>query len=192
MYSLHRCVLLQAVLDFHRQVAKTVSRVSEQCEELFGTSCEIPQDDSLEKMKIQLIGALNDSGRYFVFKEQMKVRPTAHIYDGLMKFTRTLKLFLGIDLMVLVIFFFYISVIISPQRLVYISGLQHAVVRIVRDKMRRTEPFMDDQQLKEFASKLYVYLVDEMHVAMSKVPNTHFHIQSVRTYFDFFVLSLLP
>lgn len=51
---------------------------------------------------------------------------------------------------------------------------------------------MDDQQLKEFASKLYVYLVDEMHVAMSKVPNTHFHIQSVRTYFDFFVLSLLP
>ncbi|XP_035764977.1 cilia- and flagella-associated protein 70 [Neolamprologus brichardi] len=107
----------RAVLDFHRQVANTVSHVSEQCEELFGTSCEIPQDDSLEKMKIQLIGALNDSGRYFVFKEQMK----------------------------------------------------HAVVRIVRDKMRRTEPFTDDQQLKEFASKLYVYLVDEMHVAMSKI-----------------------
>uniref|UniRef100_A0AAX7VR65 Cilia and flagella associated protein 70 n=1 Tax=Astatotilapia calliptera TaxID=8154 RepID=A0AAX7VR65_ASTCA len=112
----------RAVLDFHRQVANTVSHVSEQCEELFGTSCEIPQDDSLEKMKIQLIGALNDSGRYFVFKEQMK----------------------------------------------------HAVVRIVRDKMRRTEPFTDDQQLKEFASKLYVYLVDEMHV-------------SVRTSFDFFL-----
>ncbi|CAI5644785.1 unnamed protein product [Oreochromis niloticus] len=107
----------RAVLDFHRQVANTVSRVSEQCEELFGTSHEMPQDDSLEKMKIQLMGALNDSGRYFVFKEQMK----------------------------------------------------HAVVRIVRDKMRRTEPFTDDQQLKEFASKLYVYLVDEMHVALSKI-----------------------
>lgn len=93
MYSLHRCVLLQAVLDFHRQVANTVSRVSEQCEELFGTSHEMPQDDSLEKMKIQLMGALNDSGRYFVFKEQMKVRPTAH---GLMKVTRTPKQFLGI------------------------------------------------------------------------------------------------
>ncbi|XP_065327620.1 cilia- and flagella-associated protein 70 [Pelmatolapia mariae] len=108
----------RAVLDFHRQVANTVSHVSEQCEELFGTSREMPQDDnSLEKMKIQLMGALNDSGRHFVFKEQMK----------------------------------------------------HAVVRIVRDKMRRTEPFTDDQQLKEFVSKLYVYLVDEMHVAMSKI-----------------------
>ncbi|XP_030578730.1 cilia- and flagella-associated protein 70 [Archocentrus centrarchus] len=107
----------RVVLDFHRQVANIVSSVSEQYEELFGASSKVPQDYNWEKMKIQLTGALNDSGRYFVFKEQMK----------------------------------------------------HAVVRIVRDKMQRTEPFTDPQELKVFVSKLYVYLVDETHIALSKI-----------------------
>uniref|UniRef100_A0A7N6FGN5 Cilia and flagella associated protein 70 n=1 Tax=Anabas testudineus TaxID=64144 RepID=A0A7N6FGN5_ANATE len=43
------------------------------------------------------------------------------------------------------------------------------LVRIVRDKMQQTEPFTDPQELKAFTSKLYVYLVDEMHVALNKV-----------------------
>ncbi|KAK5915695.1 hypothetical protein CesoFtcFv8_001261 [Champsocephalus esox] len=47
--------------------------------------------------------------------------------------------------------------------------LKHAVVRIVRDKMQRTEPFTDPQELKAFVSKLYVYLVDEMHTAINKI-----------------------
>ncbi|XP_069575971.1 cilia- and flagella-associated protein 70 [Brachyistius frenatus] len=107
----------RAVLDFHRQVGNTVSRVSEQYEELFGASCQPPQDCSREQMRIQLMGALNVSGRYFTFKEQMK----------------------------------------------------HAVVRIVRDKMQRTDPFTDPQEVKTFVSKLYVYLVDEMQIALSKI-----------------------
>lgn len=92
----HLCVLLQVVLDFHRQVADAVSHVSEQYEELFGACSKVPED--WEKMKIQLTGALNDSGRYFVFKEQIKVRPSADIPDRLMNVARTVKLFLGVDL----------------------------------------------------------------------------------------------
>ena len=72
--SIDWCVLLQAVLDFHRQVGNTVAVVSEQYEELFGASCKMPQDHSQEQMLIQLMGALNVSGRYFTFKEQIKVR----------------------------------------------------------------------------------------------------------------------
>ncbi|KAM4592406.1 cilia- and flagella-associated protein 70-like [Odontesthes bonariensis] len=107
----------RAVLNFHSQVGNTVAVVSEQYEELFGASSNMPQDHSREQMLSQLMGALNVSGRYFTFKEQLK----------------------------------------------------HAVVRIVRDKMQRTEPLSDPEELKEFVSKLYVYLVDEMHISLDKI-----------------------
>ncbi|XP_070822382.1 cilia- and flagella-associated protein 70 [Chaetodon trifascialis] len=107
----------RAVLDFHRQVGNVVMHVSEQYKELFGTRCKLWEDCSREQMKVQLTGALNMSGRYFTFKEQMK----------------------------------------------------HAVVRIVCDVMQHTEPFTDPQELKAFVSKLYVYLVDEMHIALNKI-----------------------
>ncbi|KAA8595755.1 hypothetical protein FQN60_011046, partial [Etheostoma spectabile] len=106
-----------AVLDFHRQVDNVVSHVSDQYEELFGSRCKPSGDCSREQKKVQLMGALNVSARYFTFKEQMK----------------------------------------------------QAVVRIVRDKMQQTEPFTDPQELKTFVSKLYVYLVDEMHIALNKI-----------------------
>ncbi|XP_051799997.1 cilia- and flagella-associated protein 70 isoform X2 [Acanthochromis polyacanthus] len=105
----------RAVMDFHREVNNTVTHVSEQYRELFGP--EPPQNCSREQMKVQLMGALNVSGRYFSLKEQMK----------------------------------------------------HAVVKIVHDKMHHTEPFTDPHHLKTFASKLYVDLVDEMHVALNKI-----------------------
>ena len=41
--------------------------------------------------------------------------------------------------------------------------------------MQRTEPFTDPQELKAFVSKLYVYLVDEMHIALNKVTHAHTH-----------------
>lgn len=47
------------------------------------------------------------------------------------------------------------------------------MVRIVRDTLQQTEPFTDPQELKAFVSKLYVYLVDEMYVALNKVTQTH-------------------
>ncbi|KAK2853723.1 hypothetical protein Q5P01_006384 [Channa striata] len=107
----------KAVQDFHRQVENVVSQVSEQYKELLGAGYKPPENCSGEEMKVQLMGNLNVSGRYFAFKEQMK----------------------------------------------------HSVVRIVRDKMQPTEPFNDPQVLKAFISKLYVYLVDEMHVALNKI-----------------------
>ncbi|KAM4542053.1 cilia- and flagella-associated protein 70-like isoform 3-T3 [Odontesthes bonariensis] len=50
--------------------------------------------------------------------------------------------------------------------------IKHAVVRIVRDKIQ-TEPLSDPEEIKEFVSKLYVYLVDEMHVALDKLMVRH-------------------
>ncbi|XP_068581049.1 cilia- and flagella-associated protein 70 isoform X2 [Cebidichthys violaceus] len=107
----------RAVLDFHRQVGTVVASVSDQYRELFGAGREPPENCSREQMYVQMMGALNNSGRYLAFMEQMK----------------------------------------------------HAVVRIVRDKMQRTESFTDPQELKRFVSQLYVYLVDEMHVVLNKI-----------------------
>lgn len=49
---------------------------------------------------------------------------------------------------------------------------QYSVVRIVREKMLRTEAFSDPEQLQAFLSQLYVFLVDEMHVALNKARHT--------------------
>lgn len=51
-------------------------------------------------------------------------------------------------------------------------------MRIVRDKMQQTEPFTEPQDLHAFVSKLYVYLVDEMHLAMDKV-GTHVYAHTL-------------
>ncbi|XP_077941972.1 cilia- and flagella-associated protein 70 isoform X3 [Gasterosteus aculeatus] len=106
-----------AVLDFHRQVGNVVTHVSDQYGELLAAGWKPAENCSREQMHVELMGSLNDSRRYFAFKEQMK----------------------------------------------------HAVVRIVRDKMQRTEPINDPQELKRFVSKLYVYLADEMHIAHNKI-----------------------
>uniref|UniRef100_A0A8D3CEF5 Cilia and flagella associated protein 70 n=1 Tax=Scophthalmus maximus TaxID=52904 RepID=A0A8D3CEF5_SCOMX len=111
------CKAEKAVLDFHRQVGNVVTQVSEQYMELFGARCRPAGDGTREPMKVQLMGALNVSGRYFAFKEQMK----------------------------------------------------HAVVGLVRDKLQRREPLTDPQEQKAFVSELYVYLVDEMHIALNKI-----------------------
>ncbi|XP_059213993.1 cilia- and flagella-associated protein 70 isoform X2 [Centropristis striata] len=57
----------------------------------------------------------------------------------------------------------------SGRYVTFKEQMKHAVVRIVRDKMQRTEPFTDPQELKAFVSKLYVYLVDEMHIGLNKI-----------------------
>ncbi|XP_024861279.1 cilia- and flagella-associated protein 70 isoform X2 [Kryptolebias marmoratus] len=58
---------------------------------------------------------------------------------------------------------------VSGRYFTFKEQIKKAVVRIARDKMQRTEPFADPQELKEFVSKLYVYLVDEMHVALNEI-----------------------
>ncbi|CAG5132206.1 unnamed protein product [Candidula unifasciata] len=47
--------------------------------------------------------------------------------------------------------------------------LKHSVVKIVREKYLRTTNFEDKGELQTFLSELYVYLVDQMHVSLSKV-----------------------
>ncbi|XP_061570368.1 cilia- and flagella-associated protein 70-like [Cololabis saira] len=61
------------------------------------------------------------------------------------------------------------SLNISGRYFALKEQIKHAVVRIVRDKMHRTEPFTDPQELKQFVSKLYVYLVEEMQLALNKI-----------------------
>lgn len=76
-------MFLQAVQGFHKQVGNVVAHISDQYEELFGAKCKSPDDCSQEQMKTQLMGALNVSGRYFAFKEQMKVRnPEMSFHKG--------------------------------------------------------------------------------------------------------------
>lgn len=45
-------------------------------------------------------------------------------------------------------------------------------MRIVRDKMQQRDVFTDPQEHRAFLSRLYVYLVDEMHTALNKVMHT--------------------
>ncbi|XP_063048608.1 cilia- and flagella-associated protein 70 [Engraulis encrasicolus] len=57
----------------------------------------------------------------------------------------------------------------SGKYFAFKEQLKYSVVRIVREKMLRTEAFADMQQLQAFLSQLYVFLVDEMHMALNKV-----------------------
>lgn len=70
------CVfLLQAVLDFRKQVGNVVDQISDQYKELFGTESEGRKDNlSRDQMRIQLMEALVSSGRHFAFKDQIRVR----------------------------------------------------------------------------------------------------------------------
>ncbi|KAJ3609118.1 hypothetical protein NHX12_023644, partial [Muraenolepis orangiensis] len=46
--------------------------------------------------------------------------------------------------------------------------MKSSVVRVVREKMLRTEAFSSPEQLQAFLRQLYVYLVDQMHLALNK------------------------
>uniref|UniRef100_A0A8L0DNZ6 Cilia and flagella associated protein 70 n=1 Tax=Oncorhynchus mykiss TaxID=8022 RepID=A0A8L0DNZ6_ONCMY len=56
----------------------------------------------------------------------------------------------------------------SGKYFAFKEQIKYSVVRIVREKMLRTEAFSDPEQLQAFLSQLYVFLVDEMHVALNK------------------------
>ncbi|KAM8877324.1 cilia- and flagella-associated protein 70-like isoform 1-T1 [Synchiropus picturatus] len=107
----------RAVQDFHQQVRNVVSQVSDLYLELFGVQGQQAKQRSRKQVTADLMGALNISGRYFAFKEQLK----------------------------------------------------HAVVRIVRDKMEKTQPFTETEHLQAFIRELYVYLKNEMHISLTKI-----------------------
>nr|XP_061830833.1 cilia- and flagella-associated protein 70-like [Nerophis lumbriciformis] len=58
---------------------------------------------------------------------------------------------------------------VSGKYFAFKEKLKPAVVKFVRDKVQQTESFTEQQDLQEFVSKLYVDLVDEMHVALNKI-----------------------
>ncbi|XP_058266386.1 cilia- and flagella-associated protein 70 isoform X3 [Hemibagrus wyckioides] len=56
----------------------------------------------------------------------------------------------------------------SGKYFAFKEQMKYSVVRIVREKMLRTEAFTNPEQLQAFLSQLYIFLVDEMHVALNK------------------------
>ncbi|XP_054850571.1 cilia- and flagella-associated protein 70 [Eublepharis macularius] len=57
----------------------------------------------------------------------------------------------------------------SGKYFAFKEQLKHAVVKIVREKYLKTTAFESLDQLQAFLSELYVYLVDQMHVALNQV-----------------------
>ncbi|XP_061455849.1 cilia- and flagella-associated protein 70 isoform X3 [Rhineura floridana] len=57
----------------------------------------------------------------------------------------------------------------SGKYFAFKEQLKHAVVKIVREKYLKTTAFDNLDQLQAFLSELYVYLVDQMHVALNQV-----------------------
>ncbi|KAJ3045423.1 Cilia- and flagella-associated protein 70 [Rhizophlyctis rosea] len=47
--------------------------------------------------------------------------------------------------------------------------LKEAVVEVVRERFRRKSPFASKSELQLFMSEVYVYLVDQMHIAINKI-----------------------
>ncbi|KAM5236530.1 cilia- and flagella-associated protein 70 isoform 2-T2 [Ctenodactylus gundi] len=56
----------------------------------------------------------------------------------------------------------------SGKYFAFKEQLKHAVVKIVREKYLKTTPFESQQELQTFISELYVFLVDQMHVALNQ------------------------
>lgn len=109
----------RAVSDFHKQVECVSRMVLEQFRQLFQeelSSDQEPNPTVMEERKRKLLYTLNNTGKYFTYKERLK----------------------------------------------------HAVVKIVREKYLKTSDFEDKQELQNFLSQLYIFLMDEMHAALNK------------------------
>ncbi|XP_068276205.1 cilia- and flagella-associated protein 70 isoform X2 [Nyctibius grandis] len=57
----------------------------------------------------------------------------------------------------------------SGKYFAFKEKLKYAVVKIVREKYLKTTAFESQEQLQEFLSELYVYLVDQMHVVLNQL-----------------------
>ncbi|XP_056439457.1 cilia- and flagella-associated protein 70 [Gadus chalcogrammus] len=62
--------------------------------------------------------------------------------------------------------------------------MKSSVVKIVREKMLRTEAFSHPEQLQAFLSQLYVYLVDQMHLALNMTEEPQEAAEVVRPVLD--------
>ncbi|NXT48778.1 CFA70 protein, partial [Pluvianellus socialis] len=110
----------KAVEDYHNHVMSIAVAILSEYHELFGKQLPdqgVIDHQTLEEQKRQLNFELNNSGKYFAFKEQLK----------------------------------------------------YAVVKIVREKYLKTTAFETQEQFQAFLSELYVYLTDQMHVALNQL-----------------------
>ncbi|XP_013372198.1 PREDICTED: cilia- and flagella-associated protein 70 isoform X1 [Chinchilla lanigera] len=57
----------------------------------------------------------------------------------------------------------------SGKYFAFKEQLKHAVVKIVREKYLKTTSFESQEELQTFISELYVFLVDQMHVALNQI-----------------------
>ena len=56
----------------------------------------------------------------------------------------------------------------SGKYFAYKEQLKHSIVKIVREKFMKTSVFASPEDLQQFLSELYVYLIDQMHVCLGK------------------------
>uniref|UniRef100_A0A8C5LEC6 Cilia and flagella associated protein 70 n=1 Tax=Jaculus jaculus TaxID=51337 RepID=A0A8C5LEC6_JACJA len=56
----------------------------------------------------------------------------------------------------------------SGKYFAFKEQLKHAVVKIVREKYLKTTAFESQEELQTFISELYVFLIDQMHVALNQ------------------------
>jgi len=56
----------------------------------------------------------------------------------------------------------------SGKYFAYKEQLKHSIVKIVREKFMKTSVFSSPEDLQQFLSELYVYLIDQMHVCVGK------------------------
>ncbi|XP_028940742.1 cilia- and flagella-associated protein 70, partial [Antrostomus carolinensis] len=57
----------------------------------------------------------------------------------------------------------------SGKYFAFKEQLKYAVVKIVREKYLKTTAFETQEHFQEFLSELYVYLVDQMHIALNQL-----------------------
>lgn len=76
--------------DYHHQVRSIAAAILNECHELFGK--QLPDQrttdhQTLEEQKRQLNFELNSSGKYFAFKEQLKVKSPLVLFTSLLVFS---------------------------------------------------------------------------------------------------------
>lgn len=64
----------QAVNDYHTQIKSIAGAILDEYYSMFGKQESDIDNETLEEQKCQLNYELNCSGKYFAFKEQLKVK----------------------------------------------------------------------------------------------------------------------
>ena len=114
-----QCGSKKAVEDFEKQIINTANNLLDEFRTMFGPNLNENKEEADERRKVFLYD-LNQSGKYFAMKEQLK----------------------------------------------------YYVIKLVREKFMYTSSFESQEELQEFISKLYQFLIDKMHTGLNKYLST--------------------